>query len=131
MKEKVRQELTEILDEAIPKIESEKPPPDKPPDNPLNKLLILFATLFLLFFLLAAGAATYFLLPSADPIALDTTIPTGKILAPTQGKNVPRTFYITGETANIPPDHKIVLAVDVEHFRLCWPKKPFLKPNTK
>lgn len=57
--------------------------------------------------------------------------PMGTISFPGAGSDVDRHFQIIGETRNILPDRKIVLAVDVERLRLCWPKKPFIQPNTK
>jgi len=56
----------------------------------------------------------------------------GEILKPKPGAAVPRTFTVEGITKNIPPEHPhVILAVDVENLRLCWPKHIGIQPNTR
>ena len=37
--------------------------------------------------------------------------------------------YFLAYQKNIPEGYHVVLAIDVERLRLCWPKKPFIHPN--
>ena len=54
----------------------------------------------------------------------------GGILSPKPGENGPRHIKITGITRNIPEGHHVVLVVDVESQRVCFPKWPIIEPNT-
>lgn len=75
-----------------------------------------------------------------DPMLKDTGLlasyrpaeqsaPHGRILSPQSGSSSSRVIKITGITANIPENHYVVLAVDVEKQRVCFPKYPFIEPN--
>ncbi len=57
--------------------------------------------------------------------------PWGRIISPVTGQTIQRHFKISGETRNIPKEHKLVLVLDVGGIRLFWPHKPLLKPNTR
>ena len=67
------------------------------------------------------------LMPTTD---IQAEKPWGRIISPSPGRTVQRNFKIAGETRHIPPGYKLVLVVDVERLRLCWPHKPFIEPNT-
>ena len=54
----------------------------------------------------------------------------GRILSPQSGSSCSRVIKITGITAKIPENHHVVLAVDVESKRVCFPKYPFIEPNS-
>ena len=126
----VQDELNDILGEAQPKKNSDMPlvgdrqPRDPPrPRRPDTLILIIFACLLVA----VTTTVTYFLIP--DPSASD---PQGKITLPKSGSNSFRSITISGYTKNLPPDRPyVIIAVDVEKLRLSWPKRPFIKPNTR
>ncbi len=53
----------------------------------------------------------------------------GRILSPKPGASSPRHIRITGITRNNSEGHHVVLVVDVESQRVCFPKWPIIKPN--
>lgn len=57
-------------------------------------------------------------------------LPYGRIISPRAGETSPRNIKFTGMTAHIPEDHYVVLAVDVEKQRVCFPKWPIIERNT-
>ncbi|MFH1982471.1 MAG: hypothetical protein ABIL58_11550 [Pseudomonadota bacterium] len=61
----------------------------------------------------------------------DPNAPWGQITSPAAGTSVPRTFTIVGKTSRIPEGYKVIMAVDVEELRLCWPKLPWIQPNVQ
>ncbi len=56
--------------------------------------------------------------------------PIGRISSHQISSSEDNIIKISGYTKNIPEGYHVVLAVDVERLRLCWPKKPFIHPNT-
>jgi len=126
----VKDKLNDILGEAQLKKKSDAPliaekPPSKPPRprRPDTLTLVICACLLVA----VITAATFLLIPG--PSASD---PQGKITYPPHKSNSDRTITISGHTKNLPPDRPyVIIAVDVEKQRLCWPKRPFIKPNTR
>ena len=56
--------------------------------------------------------------------------PIGRITSHRKNASSGNKIKISGYTKNIPEGYHVVLAVDMERLRLCWPKKPFIHPNT-
>jgi len=126
-KKPVRDELNDILGEAQPREKSDAPlVADKAPrDPPRPRTLVwVIATCLLLI-----ASTVLFLTITPGPSASD---PQGKITCPPHNSNSDRTIIISGHTKNLPPARPyVIIAVDVEKQRLCWPKRPFIKPNTR
>jgi len=125
----VEKPVKDILDESQSKKSAEplvadKPPRDPPrPRRPDTLTLVIFACLLVA----VTTNVTYLLTP--DPSASD---PQGKITYPPHKSNPDRTIKISGLAKNLPPDRpNVIIAVDVEKKRLCWPKRPFIKPDTR
>jgi len=126
-KKPVKDELNDILGEALPKKKSDAPlAADKPPRDPPRShalALVIFACLLLIV------STVIFLTITPGPSALD---PQGKFTSPKSGSNSFRSVTISGYTKNLPLDRPyVIIAVDVEKLRLSWPKRPFIKPDTR
>jgi len=126
----VKDELNDILGEAQPKkkgdepLAADKPPREPPrPRRPDTLTLVIYACLLVAI----TTAVTFLLIP--DPSASD---PQGIITSPKSDSDSFRSVTISGYTKNLPPDRPyVMIAVDVEKQKLCRPKKPFIKPNTR
>ena len=55
--------------------------------------------------------------------------PIGCITSTRENISSENIIKISGYTKNIPEGYHVVLAVDFERLRLCWPKKPIIHPN--
>lgn len=57
--------------------------------------------------------------------------PSGRIFNVLPGRGSGRQIAIQGETLNLPLERPyVLLAVDVPELQLCWPKGPWIEPNT-
>ncbi len=120
--------------EVVEMLLTARPKPKKKPKRhwPMVFFLVI---LFITIVNLSWSTYTDYVKLNDTPVILPTPEipidkPWGKILSPAPGLTVQRNFKISGETGNIPDGHKLVLVVDVERLRLCWPHKPFVEPNT-
>ena len=126
----VNKEVRGLLEEALPE---EALPEEK--SRRRWPIAFFVVVIFVTIVNLSWSTYTAYTKPSEAPIIQQTVEipqdkPWGKIISPAPGLPVPRSFKISGETGNIPDGHKLVLVVDVERLRLCWPHKPFIEPNT-
>lgn len=130
----VKPELRSEIDGLIGDIRNTgvPPPPEDPVPSvkPVHKrrlpLYYIIRTVIMAVALIAAGTAVYS--KFSDP--KDPNAPQGQITSPAAGTSVPRNFTIVGKTSSIPEGYKVIMVVDVEALRLCWPKKPWIAPNT-
>ena len=123
---KLRKEVSDLLEEIDNDSTDSRagPGPGEPPKQPGPKWILEGIVFIFLFAIVIVIIATH-----SSPSASG---PLGKITAPLNNSKSSRTIKISGYTKNLPPDRPYVtLAVDVKGIGLCWPKKPFIHPNTQ
>ncbi len=123
----IKDELDDIIGEAQSKKKSDVHlVADKNPRDPPRSHTLVLA-IIACFLLVVLTISTLIRTPS--PSASD---PQGKITYLPQSSRSDREIKISGYTKNLPPDRPyVMIAVDVEKLSLCWPKKPFIKANTR
>jgi len=127
---KLKREVSDLLEEMDNDSTDSRagPGPGEPPKQPGPKWILEG---FVFIFLFAIAIATITTHISAR-ISSSTSGPVGKITSPLNNSKYSRTIKVSGYTKNLPPDRPYVtLAVDVKDIGLCWPKKPFIHPNTQ
>jgi len=120
----LKKEVGNLLTEMDGEPEESRAGPDEQPESPGPKWILEGIICFILLAIGIVAVAT-----NNSPSASDLI---GKITTPINNSKTSRMIEISGYTKNLPPDRPyVVLAVDVKDIGLCWPKKPFIHPNTQ
>jgi len=106
--------------------------PHRAPKKPKGLKRFLGSLALLIFIIAVSYSLANDYTPAVTEPSIIATLseePMGIIVSPESGSSVDRHLQLVGETKNIPPDRKIVFAVDVERLGFAGPKSHLLNPT--